>query len=295
MKGRNITIVMAGIVFLLALVLTLYPVISNLYNQKHQSQIHTVYEKVIQQADTRELDHIRELAEAYNAAIVPGTAEEAYSQAALIAASEDYRSQLDPGGNGIMCYVEIPVIGVHLPVYHGTGSDSLERGVGHLLGSSLPVGGASTHAVLTGHSGMASQKLFTDLGLVQKGDVFYLHVLNEVLAYEVDAIHTVLPHDTSLLGISPGEDYCTLITCTPIGINTHRLLVRGHRIPYEPEKEPEKLQTVRENKQESNWENQYMLGLCLGILAMMIGIEAYIIVLLIQRRGQRRRGRYVKR
>ena len=127
------------------------------------------------------------------------------------------------------------------------------------------------------------------------GDVFYLHVLNEVLAYEVDAIHTVLPHDTSLLGISQEKDYCTLITCTPIGINTHRLLVRGHRIPYEPEKEPEKLQTVRENKPESNWENQYMLGLCLGILAMMIGIEAYIIVLLIRRRGERRRGRYVKR
>ena len=140
MKRRYFTIVIAGVIFLLALLLTLYPVISNLYNQKHQSTIHTAYEEVIQQADTGELERIRELAQAYNESITPGTAGDAYSQAALIAASEDYDSQLDPSGNGIMGYVEIPKISVNLPIYHGTDSDTLDRGVGHLLGSSLPVG-----------------------------------------------------------------------------------------------------------------------------------------------------------
>ena len=130
-----------------------------------------------------------------------------------------------------MGYIEIPMIQVNLPIYHGTDSKTLDIGVGHLLGSSLPVGGKGTHTVLTGHSGMATQKMFSDLDKLKLGDVFYLQVLDETLAYQVDAIHTVLPYDTSFLGISEGEDYCTLVTCTPFGISTHRLLVRGTRIP----------------------------------------------------------------
>ena len=130
---------------------------------------------------------------------------EAYSQAALLEASVDYESQLNIAGNGTMGYVEIPKISVNLPIYHGTGNDSLDRGVGHLLGSSLPVGGTSTHAILTGHSGMATQKMFTDLEQLSVGDVFYLHILDETLAYQVDNIKTVLPYDTSLLGVYSGE------------------------------------------------------------------------------------------
>lgn len=170
--------------------------------------------------------------------------------------------------DGIMGYVEIPKIRVNLPIYHGTETDSLERGIGHLLGSSLPVGGESTHTILSGHSGMASQKMFTDLGQLAAGDVFYLHVLNETLAYQVVEINTVLPYDTSLLGIVPGEDLCTLVTCTPYGVNTHRLLVRGSRIPYE---EAEQLmeETSNEETTASTWEGKYLQGIIYGIVAAL--------------------------
>jgi sortase A len=268
MKRRYFKIVIAGIIFILALLLTLYPVISNLYNQHHQSTIHTAYEEVIQQADTQELERIRELAKAYNEAIIPGTAEEAYSRTALQEASADYDSQLDPGGSGIMGYVEIPKISVNLPIYHGTDSSTLERGTGHLLGSSLPVGGISTHAIIAGHSGLATQKMFTDLEQLQPGDVFYLHVLGEVLAYQVFYREPVPPHDTTRLGITQGKDYCTLITCYPTGVNTHRLLVQGERIPYEEAEvieETVQAQTVPE----SRWEEQYLLGIGLGVLGML--------------------------
>ena len=269
MKRRYFKIVIAGIIFILALLLPLYPVISNLYNQHHQSTIHTAYEEVIQQADTQELERIRELAKAYNEAIIPGTAEEAYSRTALQEASADYDSQLDPGGSGIMGYVEIPKISVNLPIYHGTDSSTLERGTGHLLGSSLPVGGISTHAIITGHSGLATQKMFTDLEQLQPGDVFYLHVLGEVLAYQVFYREPVPPHDTTRLGITQRKDYCTLITCYPTGVNTHRLLVQGERIPYEEAEvieETVQAQTVPE----SRWEEQYLLGIGLGVLGMLV-------------------------
>lgn len=265
--------------FLLALGLTLYPVISNYVNQKYASQIHTAYQEVMEQADDSELLKTKELADAYNRTLVPG-ATEAYSQEGLQVASADYDSQLNLAGNGIMGYVEIPKISVNLPIYHGTENDSLERGIGHLLGSSLPVGGENTHTILSGHSGMASQKMFTDLEQLVIGDVFYLHVLNETLAYQVVEINTVLPYDTSLLGIVPGEDLCTLVTCTPYGVNTHRLLVRGSRIPYE---EAELLveETAEEEPAKSTWEQKYIEGLLWGaaavlLLLLLIGVGVYI-------------------
>ena len=295
MKRRYFRIVIAGIIFILALLLTLYPVISNIYNQRHQSLIHTAYEEVLQQADTQDLERIRELAIAYNEAIVPGTAEEAYSQAALLEASVDYQSQLDPSGNGIMGYIEIPKISVNLPIYHGTNTDTLERGTGHLLGSSLPVGGTSTHTIITGHSGLATQKMFTDLEQLREGDVFYIHVLGEVLAYQVFHKEAVLPHDTSLLGINHGEDNCTLITCYPTGVNTHRLLVQGKRIPYE---EAEVIEEVvqMEVEPESRWEDQYMMGIWLGILGMLIAALGYVLYRIYRNHKKRRKGgRYVRK
>ncbi len=265
--------------FLLALGLTLYPVISNYVNQKYASQIHTAYQEVMEQADDSELLKTKELADAYNRSLVPG-ATEAYSQEGLQAASVNYDSQLNLAGNGIMGYVEIPKISVNLPIYHGTDNDSLERGIGHLLGSSLPIGGESTHSILSGHSGMASQKMFTDLEQLIIGDVFYLHVLNETLAYQVVEINTILPYDTSLLGIVSGEDLCTLVTCTPYGVNTHRLLVRGSRIPYE---EAELLveETAEEEPAKSTWEQKYIEGLLWGaaavlLLLLLIGVGVYI-------------------
>ena len=292
MKRRYFRIVIAGIIFILALLLTLYPVISNIYNQRHQSLIHTAYEEVLQQADTRDLDRIRELAEAYNEAITPGTAEDTYSQVALLEASVDYESQLDPSGNGIMGYIEIPRISVNLPIYHGTDSDTLERGAGHLLGSSLPVGGNSTHTIITGHSGLATQKMFTDLEQLQEGDVFYIHVLGEVLAYQVFHKEAVLPHDTTLLGISQNEDYCTLVTCYPTGVNTHRLLVQGTRIPYEEAEVIEEVVQL-EAEPESRWEDQYMMGIWLGILGLLVAALVYVLYRII--RNYRKGGRYVRK
>ena len=285
--------------FLLALGLTLYPVVSNYYNQRHQSQIQTAYREVLEQTDTAELERIRKRAAEYNKSITPGAAEEVYTQESIIAASEDYVNQLNVGGSGIMGYIEIPKIHVDLPIYHGTGSDSLDRGTGHLLGSSLPVGGESTHTIITGHSGMASQKMFTDLEQLQEGDVFYLRVLDETLAYEVRAVHTVLPHDTTYLGIVPGQDLCTLVTCTPTGINTHRLLVQGSRIPYEPTIEDQNAESEYGVAASSHWEDQYWLGIRLGLMAMVfLTLMVNVLLFIRKTRGRvarRKGGRYVRK
>ena len=266
MKRKALIIAGAILVFLLALGITLYPVISNYYNERHQSQIHTQYEAVIQQLDNSALVEAKTLADQYNASILPGTRHsEAYSQEALLGAAEDYIHQLNVAGDGIMGYVKIPLIQVNLPIYHGTEAETLDVGIGHLLGSSLPVGGESTHAVLTAHSGMAGQKMFSDIDQLEEGDVFYLQVLGETLAYQVDQIKTVLPHDTTYLGITEGEDQCTLVTCTPFGINTHRLLVRGSRIPYEEAEVIVEEQLQVEEPPKSTWEQQYLKGILLGV------------------------------
>ena len=295
MKRRYIRIVIAGIIFLLALLLTLYPVISNLYNQEHQSLIKTEYEEVVAQTDTAEFDRIRKLAVAYNKAITPGTAGETYSQEAILAASEDYDAHLNLSGSGIMGYVKIPKIQVELPIYHGTGSDSLERGTGHLLGSSLPVGGESVHTIITGHSGMASQKMFTDLEQLEIGDVFYLHVLDAVLAYQVYFKEPVVPHDSSRLGIIQGKDLCTLITCYPTGVNTHRLLVQGERIPYEQAQEVQAVTVSGEAEVESHWEDQYWLGIQMGLPAMICMVIVLNVILMVRKKQlipKRKVGRY---
>lgn len=273
--------------FILALGIMLYPLISTWYNERHQSEIHTHYVEVVAQTDKTEITKARRLANEYNASIVPGAMiEESFTQEAMLAAAEDYDDQLNLGGDGIMGYVEIPLINVNLPIYHGTDSETLDAGIGHLLGTSLPVGGSSTHTVLTAHSGMANQKLFSDLDKLEKGDVFYLRVLDEDLAYQVDDINTVLPHESSLLEIVEDEDYCTLVTCTPFGINTHRLLVRGTRIPYEEAEEIVEEQIQFEEKPTSTWMEQYLLGLFYGSgVVIAVGI-----VYLIYR--SKKRGKY---
>ena len=282
----------AVVLFLLALGLTLYPVISNYVNQKYASQIQTAYQEIVEQADDSEIQAVKEKAHAYNLALVPG-ATDAYSQEGLLAAAEDYDAQLNIAGNGIMGYVEIPKISVNLPIYHGTENDSLERGIGHLLGSSLPVGGENTHTILSGHSGMATQKMFTDLEQLALGDVFYLRVLDETLAYQVTEINTVLPHDTSLLRIVSGEDLCTLVTCTPYGVNTHRLLVRGSRIPYE-EAALVEMEAAQEEPAISSWEQHYLWGLGIGLGAATLAAMAILLVIQIRKRLTRG-GRYGKR
>ena len=272
MKKRTQTI-FAALLFLIALGLTLYPPISNYVNRRYASEIHTAYRELIQQTDNSVLEDARQRAIAYNLAITPGTAD-AYSEERLLSAAEDCNRQLDIAGNGIMGYVEIPKIQLNLPIYHGTKAEVLDRGIGHLLGSSLQIGGENTHAVLSGHSGMASQKMFTDLEQLTPGDVFYLNVLNETLAYQVTEINTVLPYETELLGILPGKDLCTLVTCTPYGVNTHRLLVRGSRIPYAEAAVLEE-ETASAAPAASTWEVKYLQGIFLGLSAA-VGIGAAI-------------------
>lgn len=265
---RKTTILTASIlVFLTALGITLYPIISNYVNQKYASKIYTEYEEMIQNVDDTSLKDARRLAEQYNNALAPVSA---YEQESLSEASQNYDTLLNMAGNGIMGYVEIPSIQVNLPIYHGTDSETLERGIGHLLGSSLPIGGASTHSVLSGHSGLAGQKMFTDLLQVKKGDVFYLHVLGETLAYQVVSLNTVLPYDTSLLGITPDADLCTLITCTPLAVNTHRLLVTGEHIPYESAQEIQAEMQQETTEVESAWEQEYLHGLYIALAIVLL-------------------------
>lgn len=207
---------------ILALGLLLYPLIGELLSERYHSDVETVYAAAIADADDAELTAQRRAAEVYNAML---RGEASVSAGGASAPPLLYAEQLTVGG--AMCTIDIPKIGVYLPVQHGTGAETLERAVGHVVGTSLPVGGSGTHAVLSAHSGMASAKLFSDIDQLVEGDTFYIHVLDEVLAYEVDQIATVLPSDTSLLQIEDEQDLVTLVTCTPFGVNTHRLLVRG--------------------------------------------------------------------
>lgn len=292
LKKKVITIC-AAVLFLTALGLTLYPLISNYVNQTYASEIQTAYQELIQQTDDSILQEAKQRAIAYNLVITPGTAD-AYSEESLLSAAENYDNQLNIAGSGIMGYVEIPKIQVNLPIYHGTEAEVLDRGVGHLLGSSLPVGGKSTHTILSGHSGMASQKMFTDLEQLTQGDVFYLNVLNETLAYQVTEINTVLPYETDLLGIVPDEDLCTLVTCTPYGINTHRLLVRGSRIPYE-EAAVLYEEAASTEPAASTWEAKYLQGVLLGCAAAGGVSVVMFLVMQIKKSSQHHKGgRYAK-
>ena len=256
-----------------ALGLLLYPLISEAVNAKYHSDIETTYTAAIADTDDVELTAQREAAQQYNAMLSGAAIAEGGASAPPL----PYAEQLTVGG--VICYIDIPKINVYLPVQHGTGAETLEKSVGHVVGTSLPVGGSSTHAVLSAHSGMASSKLFSDIDQLTEGDTFYIHVLGDTLAYKVDAIHTVLPTDTSLLQIEDGKDYVTLVTCTPFGINTHRLLVRGHRVPYTPEQEAEVAET---QKVTSSWTRHYLTGLGTGLGTVAVIGGGYFLI----RRGR---------
>jgi len=289
--------VLGVLCILLAMAFSVYPLVSNYLAEKNKSLVRTAYTETVEKLDDSNIQTMLKAAQEYNAALAPGTIsmDGAFSQDALLAAAEDYYDLLSVNEAGIMGYVEIPKIEVYLPIYHGTEEDVLSFGVGHLLGSTLPVGGDSTHTVLTGHSGLATEKMFSDLDQLTEGDVFYLHVLEEVLAYEVDEIHVVLPEDTSHLGITKGQDYCTLITCTPFGVNTHRLLVRGSRIEYIPEEEtPEAESVINEVEPvRSTWQEQYIKGVLVALIVVFA--SGLVIILVCYFRRPRKRGKHERR
>ncbi len=253
-----------------ALGLMLYPLVGEFLSERYHSDVETTYTAAIADTDDTELTAQRQAAEQYNA-MLSGTA--SISEGEASASPLPYAEQLTVGG--VMCYIDIPKINVYLPVQHGTDADTLERAVGHVVGTSLPVGGSSTHAVLSAHSGMASSRLFSDIEQLAEGDTFYIHVLGEVLAYQVDAINTVLPMDTRLLQIEDGKDLVTLVTCTPFGVNTHRLLVRGQRVPYVPE---QKATAAAEKPAASSWTRHYLTGLTIGLGAVAVVGGGYFLV-----------------
>ena len=224
-KGDRLTVILV-LVFLAGLSLLLYPSFSNYWNSFHQTRAIAAYNEEVTGMSDEELEALWEEAVSYNEALVKKSG----AVKLLERDKEKYNSILNVGGNGVMGYIDIPSIDVSLPIYHGTADSVLQVAAGHLDWTSLPVGGESTHCVLSGHRGLPSAKLFTDLNKLVEGDIFQLQILNKVLTYEVDQILIVEPQEISPLQIEKGKDYCTLVTCTPYGINTHRLLVRGHRI-----------------------------------------------------------------
>lgn len=225
MKKKLPTILLL-VAFLVGLTLMLYPTVSNFWNSRHATQAIASYSEQTAKLDDTEYEKILGAAREYNAALsgdITLTPEQ----------STQYEQLLDIGGSGIMGYIEVASLGISLPIYHGTSEAVLQVGIGHLDWTSLPVGGESTHCVLSGHRGLPSAKLLSDIDQMVVGDRFVIRVLKEKLTYEVDQIRIVLPHETEELKIVPGQDYCTLVTCTPYGINSHRLLVRGHRVESE--------------------------------------------------------------
>lgn len=233
-KTRILFDIIRIFVFLVALSVLLYPTVSNYLYEKNSSRAISLYDEEAAKLSRERRQALLEEARAYNTRLVGNTSVEGDTfETSKEETSAEYSQLLNMDSSGMMGSVIIPEIDEELPIYHTTSEAVLQKGVGHFPSSSLPVGGDSTHAVLTGHRGLPSKKLFTDLDKIVEGDVFYIRILEETLAYQVDQILTVLPQETQALQIEEGKDYVTLVTCTPYAVNTHRLLIRGHRIPYE--------------------------------------------------------------
>lgn len=225
MKGDKSTKVLL-VILIAGLFLLLYPSVSNYWNQYHQTRAKAVYSHEVQEMDSKEYQQMLQEARAYNQRLMEKKDRYVLSEEE----TREYEGLLDAGGTGVMGYLEIPELKIQLPVYHGVEESTLQAGIGHMPGTSLPTGGLGTHCVLTGHTGLASASLLTNLDQMEEGDIFALEVLDEKLTYQVDQIRVVKPEKLNDLQLVPGEDYCTLVTCTPYGVNSHRLLVRGRRV-----------------------------------------------------------------
>ena len=264
-----------GILVLAGLIIAAYPFISNYLYEQRQQDVITSYE-THQKTDTEKNEEL-ENAKEYNKSLAAAnvTVTDPFDPEGLSGFSRrEYETLLNVNEEGMMGYLEIPVIDVRLGIYHGTGEKVLKNGVGHLKNTSLPIGGEGTHAVLSAHAGLPEKKLFTDLELMKEEDVFYLHVFGETLAYATDRITVIEPHNTEALRIQEGKDYVTLVTCTPYGINSHRLLVRGKRIPF-VEKEADK---EIEKRKGSQWMRQYLYGAAAGIFIIFLFVGIYKII-----------------
>ena len=266
MKKRDIgKKLLVFLLFGIALMLMMYPFIANyLFEHKTDSVVDSVQQTAEKLDDSEQKAEI-EKAMRYNESLANGhvVLTDPFKEEKIEEDTAEYESLLNLTNDGVMGTVEIPSINVSLPIYHGTSDAILKKGAGHLQGTSLPVGGASTHTVITGHTGLSNAKLFTDLTELDKGDIFFLEVMGEKLAYQVDQIKVVLPTEMDDLKIVPGEDYCTLLTCTPYGVNTHRLLVRGKRTDYQEVVDAAK--SEKPKKAESKWMSEYKRALAISV------------------------------
>ncbi len=269
---RKLINLLFGLIFLIGLGIFAYPAVSDQWNAYRQSKLISTYEEVVAQLEPEDYSREWERAHTFNDARSQNDfTYDAFGSEDQAIEDTEYWKVLNAGGNGVMGYLSIPKIDVRLSIYHGTADDILQTGIGHVSGTKLPIGGQGTHCVLAAHRGLPSAKLFTDLDRMEPGDQFYIHILDQVLAYQVDQILPMIDKDdldalTGAMQVVPGEDYVTLLTCTPYGVNSHRLLVRGSRTVYSGEEEPEEKTPVG-NMVESI-QSYYMLYLVL-ILAMI--------------------------
>ena len=277
MKKQNIILFLF---LLVGLSILNYPFISQWVNRRSESQAVESYEKQIDVLEEEKKRAIKQEAEAYNKELLEKQTGVSDGFSVKSKRDDRYERILNLSGDGIMGVLRIPKIQVHLPVYHGTSAKVLEEGVGHLYGSSFPTGGEGTHSVFSSHRGLPSKTLFTDLDQLKEGDLFFLDILGEKMAYRVEEILTVEPEETEALEIIPGKDYVTLVTCTPYGINSHRLLVRGERIPWE-----EKEEKTKEKITHGIWQWMKILFVVSAVVILAAGILLIVIPFMKKRRG----------
>ena len=272
---RKISGILFGLMFLLGFAILIYPTVSNQWNTYRQNQLISSYEELIGKMAEEDFTKEWEKANAFNDTIIHNNIfGDVFGENGDDIKNTEYWQILNVGNDGVMGYVSIPKINVKLSIYHGTADDVLQTGLGHLNGTKLPIGGESTHSVLAAHRGLPSARLFTDIDQLERGDMFYIHVLDETLAYQVDQILDMVDKDDNetlqkALQIEEGQDHVTLFTCTPYGVNSHRLLVRGTRVPYNGEEEIES--TAAESMLKSI-QNYYMIYLILGLSVTLLVI-----------------------
>lgn len=259
-KKRNPWVLLAPLLlFAAGAGIFLYPAVSNFLAERNQQNVIHTYQAKVNDADQKELDDAWKEAVKYNENLAGDPVHDPFVMGSGYVLPDNYEEVLNINGDGVMGYIEIPEIDVSLPIYHGTSEEVLEKGSGHLEATALPIGGEGYHPVISAHRGLPSAELFTRLDEMEEGDMFYIHVLDKTLAYEVDRIEVILPEELSSLQPEQGKDFVTLLTCTPYAVNTHRLLVRGTRVPYEETKEGDKTEVM-----ESTWKNDYLRAAAIG-------------------------------
>lgn len=279
---------LGAIVLLIGMSLVCYPFISNYLMEQNQAGEILTQKLSAENADSEVVESALKSAREYNESLLGSVMlSDPFDPGFKETYDKDYSELLDLDGSGVMGSIEIPKIDVNLPIYHGTSTKTLEKGAGHLQKTSLPIGGKNTHAVITGHSGLSTARLFTDLEQLSEGDIFFIYVLNQKLAYKVDNIEVVLPTETEDLRVVPEKDYVTLLTCTPYGKNTHRLLVRGERTDYEEAKE------IAANTQpvETTWLQQYKKALLIGAAVLLVTVFVFFIVKVIVKAIQNKKAK----